>query len=150
MLPPGIGASRTARTLNGYAGGIYEVSQYCGTTFTGVNFMPALVKNNDPANLTITTDPTLNRLTATFKMNLTQLPPMFNFDVNVEFGDLNGQLNTRSAFIDDNVFAARESELRQNSFGSTPFNFSKNILVTSDVVKPTSILPSGVSYCACQ
>jgi trimeric autotransporter adhesin len=146
-LPAGIGATRTARTMNGYAAGIFDFGQYSGTTLTNITPLPSVIRGDNPFNLSITTDPSLNRLSATFRMR----ESAFNFDVNLEFGDLNFGNNVRSAFIDDDIFAARESEQRPNTFFTTPFNFNRNLLVTSAVTgAPTSILPAGVQYCECR
>jgi len=145
-LPAGIGTGRTARTLNGYAAGIFDFGQYGSNVLTSITPLPATVQGNDPFNLSITTDPALNRLRATFKLQ----ESVNSFQLGIEFGDLAFGNNVRSAFIDDNVFAARESEQRPNTFSGSPFSLSRNLLVSSGLAAPTSILPAGVSYCACQ
>lgn len=147
-LPAGVGASRTARTLNGYAAGIFDFGQYTGTTLTAITPLPSTVESNMPTNLSIVTDPNLNRLRASIKLK----DSAFNFQLGIEFGDLNAGNNVRSAFIDDDIFAARESEQRPNTFGvTTNFSLSRNLLVSSAVTgAPTSILPSGVQYCECR
>ena len=73
--------------------------------------------------------------------------PTTNYDLS--FGSLTGGNAGRGAFIDDNVFAARENQaVDQLVNGQTAT--ARLLMVNSEVASETDFLPSGVSFCSCQ
>jgi hypothetical protein len=146
-----VGASRTDRTLQGYAA---VVSNVFGTPVIFGN------QNGLPTDVTIQTSGSLNRLVAQF--NLQSEDPGTIGDLVLNFGGLTGNSQgnfdpSRSAFIDDNIFGARDQRLTNGSqtstIGGQVVSDANLVMVTSDTVPipPNSpFLPSGVSICQCQ
>jgi hypothetical protein len=113
--------ARTARTMNGYVGGVVGLSS------TSANALQIKTQNFDPANVSLTTDPATNRLVAQFKFdtlptatgNTNSGGATFNPDASrsifgefirfeYNFGSITGSHRSRSAFINDSVYAATE------------------------------------------
>ena len=152
-LPSGVGASRTARIQNGYTGGIFEVFNFSNGMFLEyMHGSPA----GDPTKLSITTDPSTNRLAAVFQTRDVQNISNGFFDVQVRFGGLTGVLRSRAAFIDDDIFVARQE------FGTTPITLidpamvmpsspidGRADLLTSAFYVDRGAVPPDVSLCAC-
>jgi trimeric autotransporter adhesin len=150
-LPSGIGATRTALTETGYFGGIIKA----GGTPVALNGATA-----------IQTDPTSSRVAAVFSGSdpFTAAQSGINSLV-LQFGSLPSQgqsSRSRSAFIDNNNFGALENPYVASTLNgralptinsTTGSNFAPSLgMVTSTTVPNAinSILPSGVTPCACQ
>jgi hypothetical protein len=167
--PAGVGGSRTAQTLNGYVGGL-------GQSFSsGMFSVPVILLNqgnSDPSQVTIRTFPSYNRLSAQF--NVVAYDPSAQGNFNgagiFKFGGVGtgddifqpppGQFffASRSAFIDDNLFAANEQIVSNgtttgaptSSINGTTVNAMKAYMVSSGAVPASNFLPAGVSFCTCQ
>jgi hypothetical protein len=129
-----IGASRTTRTLNGYVGGVGErrlegaTPLFLGTPFTG--------------QATIETNAETNRLRASFTAT-----NLARETYAIDFGGLTGESGGTSAFIDDKLFAARESNQIAPTLNGKPLT-GTTFMVTSDTVPLAAI--DGVAPCACE
>jgi len=143
LLPAGVGTSRTTGVLNGYAAGIAEARLVNG--FQSYAFGNL---NSSPGDLLIGTSASLNQLAATFKFR----DVASNFQgFALEFGDLNNPGNTsRSAFIDDRLFGARQSAARTSQVGGNDALFASAAMVTFDVVPNTEYFTPGTGPCQCQ
>jgi len=148
-LPSGVGGQRSARTLNGYTGGIFEVRLNSGVFTEYMHGAPL----GDPTKLSITTSPSTNRLAAVFQTRDVQ--NVF-FDVQARFGGLTGASRSRAAFIDDDIFIARD-ELSDTPITlidpaavmpSSPIG-GRASLLTSAFYTDRSAVPSDVALCAC-
>jgi hypothetical protein len=141
-LPAGVGTNRTTQTLTGFFGG----------TMTGLT-----TATTTPYAITgaasIATDSNANTLTAAFTSDpLTSSKTGGITAVKINFGGQN------SVFIDDNIFGAFEDKDtpqqingQQLVVGGDTSQASQLYLVSSSTAAlPTSLLPSGVSYCQCQ
>jgi hypothetical protein len=151
-LPAGVGSSRSALSEQGFFGGIMT---------NGAGFRYALAGDagliTNPASGTLFaefagTDP--------FTSNSSGIGAIL-----LPFGTNSGRNFSRSTFIDNNIFAATESatvpvEIATNSGNTTIYpTFAGGVssypalgLVTSATVPgaANSLLPAGVSFCACQ
>ncbi|MEQ8247796.1 MAG: FecR domain-containing protein [Alphaproteobacteria bacterium] len=144
--PSGIGNTRTARTLNGYAAGLVERN-----TTTA---LPSFIIENDDSNtgspgdptaVKIITDPSINRVSGEFGVQIED--DSRNYEL--RFGTTSGT-SGRGTFIDDNNFAARESSASTSTINSTAVSALRFFMVNQEVVPTTGFLPSGVSFCTCQ
>lgn len=169
--PAGVGTNRTEQTLNGYVGGLGQSVQVGGTPE-----LPVILRNtgqSDPTQLTIKTFPTLNRLSAQFNIEVsdpaTNSPKFgsakFNFGGVGNASDITefqgkSFFNSRSAFVDDNLFAAREQRIADGTdTGKDTTVLDGTVvspggvhtyLITSAAVDTTGLLPNGVQFCSCQ
>ena len=130
-----IGAVRTTRAFDGFVGGMgqrrFESAagpQFVNAGFTGL------------ANFA--TDAGTNRMQATFNF-----ANLIGDSYTVNFGDLSGQGAT-GVFIDDNLFAARESDQAVTMHNGAPIANSRLFMVTSNAA-PLSII-DGITPCACE
>ena len=136
--PSGVGTTRTSRTINGFTGGLLE-----RLTFPSAFAAPDPFTNKDDQaeDFTLTISAENNRLSVSLvadtKINGTTL--------NFNFGDLTGV--SRSAFIDDNTFAALGNG--SQFVDSLPADF-RALLVNQEVAPATNFLPTGVTFCSCQ
>ncbi|MEQ9641674.1 MAG: FecR domain-containing protein [Alphaproteobacteria bacterium] len=154
-LPNGVGATRTARTLNGYSAGIATsldvvqgVDQIDGEIIAVRP--PGAVGDNDQAlSLAIVTMPDRNRVT----VDMTVSPRDLADDrLDLFFG--NGTGAVRSAFIDDNIFVLRESNLASRQAEYTSLGVSDTVkasgaFMTDAFFADRSAVPAAVSFCAC-
>jgi trimeric autotransporter adhesin len=139
-LPTGVGTSRTTQTLTGFFGGtMTTTAQTTPYTITGA--------------ASISTDSVANALKATFTSDtLSSSATGGVTSVVMNFG---GQ---QSTFVDDHIFGAFENPAipqqingQQLSVGGSTAAASQLYLVSSATgALPTSLLPSGASYCQCQ
>jgi hypothetical protein len=139
-LPAGVGTNRTTQTLTGFFGGtMTTTAQSTLYTITGT--------------ASIATDNVANTLKATFTSDpLTSSATGGVTAVIMNFGGEN------SVFVDDNIFGAFENKGvpqqingQQLTVGPDTSEASKLYLISSSTAAlPTSLLPSGVSYCQCQ
>lgn len=143
-LPSGVGAGRTTQALSGNFGGLmYTTAQTNPYVVTGGTL--------------ISTDAPNNRIQASLA-GAAQSPSAGVNTLTMQYGGLTGDTGGRQAFIDNNNFAALESTVNpQQINGQTlvvngdPTQAGKLYLVSSGAAgTSSSILPSGVSYCACQ
>lgn len=141
-VPTGVGTSRTTRTLSGNFGGLLYTNQQTA---------PYIVTGGT----TISTDAPNNQVQATLS-GTAQSPSSGVTSVTIQYGGLSG--TGSGTFVDDNTFAANESQSNPQQING------KNLVVNGDQTKagqlylassgvalpPTSLLPSGTSYCVCQ
>ncbi len=127
--------SRTTQVLQGYAAGMLESF---GQTDQKLN-----TNSNDPLQVTLSTNATNNRLEATF--NLQADGRAFK----LEFGDTSGGGVGRSAFINDQLYAARESNSRSTTINTVDVDTAQHLMVSSKVASvDTSFIPTGASFCS--
>jgi len=186
-------APRTARTMNGYIGGSAGFSSSLG----GGTHLQLTTQGADPNNVTVTTSPTNNRVVARF--NVDTLPTAsgastaggasFNpsssrsifgefIRYQLNFGSVSGTNRSRSAFINDDVYAATDQRLTGDaSVGALYGNGSATnpnptlrpvggptadplfpgqtlardeiYMVSSSAVPVANLTPAGVSLCEC-
>jgi len=139
--PSGIGNSRTAQTLKGFAAGIVT-TKISGTISTYV----AETLSSSPSNFKITTNPTTNRVAAVLH---TQDAISSNSSTVLYFGNLTGASRARQAFIDDDYFGIRESTSNTSTVGGSTASNSRLGLITSAFTNLSGSLVSGISFCAC-
>ncbi len=128
-VPSGVGASRTTQALSGWFGGLMSTTaQTTPYIVTGGTF--------------VSTDAPNNRIQANL-IGSTQSPASGGIDtLNMQYGGLSGPAGAQ-AFVDDNTFAAAENQTASPN--------STGYFVSSGAAgAPTSLLPSGASYCQCQ
>ncbi len=139
-VPAGVGTSRTTQTLTGFFG---------GTMTTTATTTPYAITGT----ASIATDSSANTLTAAFTSDpLTSSKTGGVTAIKMNFG---GQA---SIFIDDKIFGAFEDQAtpqqingQQLVVGGDTTQASQLYLLSSPTAAlPTSLLPSGVSYCQCQ
>jgi len=139
-LPAGVGTSRTTQTLTGFFGGTMTTSALTTPyTITGA--------------ASISTDNVANTLKAAFTSDTLSTTATGGVtSVVMNFG---GQ---QSTFVDDHIFGAFEDPAtpqqingQQLTVGGDTKAASQLYLVSSATAAlPTSLLPSGASYCQCQ
>jgi len=146
-VPAGVGASRTTQTLQGYLSGIMFPS-------TGSPYSLA-------GGATISTNAINNRVSATFSGDdpFTAGTSGIN-SVVLQFGGLTAVADgSRSAFIDDNTFAATDSasvasQINGNNLPiESPGQPGTRIALVSSGSVPgaaDSLLPAGAAFCQCQ
>jgi hypothetical protein len=140
-VPAGVGTSRTTQTLTGYFGGLMT---------TNVTSSPYSVTGA----ATIATDNSANSVNATFTSDQSLVASATGgiTSITMNFG------GKQSVFIDDNIFGAAEDPARpqqingqQLAVAGDTTQASRLYLVSSaSATLPTSLLPSGASYCQCQ
>ncbi len=159
--PSGLGTSRTSETLQGYAGTVMFSAGGSDDIHPDTNGEILTTTNSPPSGLIkITTDPASNRLQATFNLAdgwHSRLQP----SVTLNFGNFSGSTGTASAFIDDTIFAARESNAPGSPSSLTTVKDGKlmtspvtaQLLMVSAAAVPLNaadgFLPSGVKLCTC-
>lgn len=136
-----VGTTRTARTMNGFVKGLAEVR------FSSASIPLYIVENlNDaPSSFQIQTVPSTNRLSAQ-----ASLQDQFSSQssLSIPFGGLTGSSRARQAFVDDDVFAARES------FSSAPLiggvsSTSRIAMLSSAFFNTGASVNSGTNFCNC-
>jgi trimeric autotransporter adhesin len=150
--------TQTTQTLSGYFGGIMTKQPTGGVgtplpyAVTGTSSISTSASNLQIAATFTGGDPFT---ASTSGINATN-------GLVMQYGTLsNGNTNARQAFINDNLFAAERSPDTASTVAGVrvPFNSSTGIdnsgsnifMVTQTAAPPpTSLLPSGASYCACQ
>lgn len=143
-VPTGVGASRTTQTLSGNFGGLM---------YTGAQSAPYVLTGGT----TISTDAPNNRIQATLS-GTAQSPSSGVNTVTIQYGGLTGDAGGREAFVDNNTFTALESQVNPQQIngqtlvvnGSQPKAGQLYLASSGVALPPTSLLPSGVSYCQCQ
>lgn len=129
--------SRTSNTLNGFATGVVEHVDASGST---LSLYTLGVESS--ANITITTVPTTNQLTAAFQLagkppGGGTLPSNLPQQVNITFGGSAAADSGKSAFVTDSVFGARaESATVDNTTGTADLG-----MVTATPELITGIFP---------
>jgi hypothetical protein len=132
-LPLGVGTSRTPQSLTGYFGGLMNTTaQTQPYSITGTTALK--------------TDAVGNRVTATFTSDSTLSVTATGGVSSIQFGG-----TSNSVFIDDNIYGAAESQTSQTQVNGSPAQSSQLYLLSQGAAPPpSSLLPSGVSYCQCQ
>ncbi|WP_428249885.1 FecR domain-containing protein [Ferrovibrio sp.] len=130
--------NRSSRTLQGYASGMLERA--------GQTDQILYTKDHLPTNVSLTTNATSNQASASFVLRgSTQ-------DFTIEFGDVNAGLNdsvSRSSFINDSLYAARESYARTSKVDSTSVQSAQNFLASSALASVnSSFVSSGNAFCS--
>jgi hypothetical protein len=186
-------APRTERTMNGYIGGSAGFSGVLG----GGTHLQLTTQGADPNNVSITTSPINNRVVARFKVDTLPTAPgaataggaSFNQTANrsifgefiryeLNFGSVSGTNRSRSAFINDDIYAATDQRSTDaantgsfygNGGATNPnptlrpvggptadplfpgqVNGSDQLyLVSSSTVPVANLTPAGVSLCEC-
>ncbi len=101
----GIGETRTARTLTGFAAGAVDVALYCdGLCESGTVLATGGPESGD--GITLSFDPQHDTLSG--QLNIHSNDPEILGNLNLGIGSQPGG-DGKSAFIDDNVYAAREA-----------------------------------------
>ena len=136
----GVGANRTTQELRGSFGGLmYTTAQSNPYSLSG--------------NAVINTDAATNRVQATLSGNALPSQAAGVSAVTMQYGGLTGTAGSQ-AFIDDRNFAALESQMNTQQMvvnGSTTQPTGQLYFVSSGAAgAPTSLLPTGTSYCQCQ
>lgn len=159
--PAGIGDVRTDNALNGYAAGI-AATRLKGDVFPD----PYLLANDDPLDVSVTTETATSSVTAIFDLE----DVLDDSDVDSLKFTFGGSGAGRGAFIDDDLFGARNSSIitggvRLDATPGTlepglpsieaegqifnPFGF-RSFMVTQGLVPDDSFLPAGVTFCTCE
>jgi trimeric autotransporter adhesin len=131
-LPVGVGVNRTSQSLlRGHFGGLMNTTaQAQPYAITG---RTALSTNADT-----------NRITAVLTSQKRH-PTAGISSVTMAFGPGN------SAFIDNNIYGAAENRSTPATINGKPAQAAQLYLLSSGAAPPpTSLLPSGASYCQCQ
>ena len=135
--PNNVGANRTTQTLNGFVGGVVQ------QTDSSSNVTNRVVTTSDPTALSLTTNATNNRAsaTATVANFAGSSTAVFNL------GGTTGGNNASSAFIDDNVYAVRD---RTSDVGGTTTigGSSANVTSTTTMVSYGAAPVSGYNLCS--
>jgi hypothetical protein len=134
-LPASAGsATRTTQTLTGYFGGVMN---------TTAQAQPYAIAGTTA----LATDAVGNRIAATLTSDST-LSPSATGGVNsiqMQYGGAN------SAFINDNIYGAAESQTPATMVNGSPAQSSQLSLLSQGAAPPpNSLLPAGASYCSCQ
>ncbi len=136
-LPAGVGASRTTQTLSGFFGGMMT------TTATSTPYAIT-------GGATIATDSTANTLKATLTSGA--LASSATGGVTSIVMNFGGQ---QSVFVDDSIFGAFEDpatpqQMQLTGGGNTTPTGQLYLVSSATAALPTSLLPSGASFCQCQ
>ncbi len=142
-VPSGVGTNRTTQAQNGYFGGLM---------YTTAQTNPYIVTGS----AVVGTDATNNRVQATLSGSA-QSPSSGVNTLTMQYGSLAGAPGGQ-AFVDNNTFAAAESQVNPQQIngqnlvvnGSTAQAGNLYLLSSGSTALPTSLLPSGASYCQCQ
>jgi len=132
-LPPGVGANRTTQTLTGNFGGLMNTTAH-----------------KEPYAITgtamLSTDAAGSRIAAALASDpLTPSATGGVSSIAMVFGGAN------SAFIDNNIYGAAESQIQPATVNGNAAQAAQLYLLSSGAAPPpTSLLPSGASYCQCQ
>jgi hypothetical protein len=133
-LPTGVGSNRTTQTLTGFFG---------GTMTTTAQSTPYAITGS----ASISTDSVANAIKATFTSDT--LDSAATGGVTSVVMNFGGQ---QSAFIDNNIFGAAEDPATTQQINGQQLSQSGQLYLISSAsaTLPTSLLPSGVSFCQCQ
>jgi hypothetical protein len=139
-VPAGVGTNRTTQTLTGYFGGMMTTSAISTPyAITGA--------------ASIATDNTANTVKATFTSDTLNSSATGGVTaITMNFGGQN------SVFVDDNIFGATEDKATPQQIngkqltvaGDTTQGGQLYLVSSATAALPTSLLPSGASFCQCQ
>src|SRR5581483_4191816 len=139
--PNTVGQSRTTQTMNGFFGGIVDQVD------SNSNFSSRVIGNSDPTNVSISTDKTNNRVSATITV------PTWDTGTQAQFnlGGTTGSNVSTSAFIDDNIYAARDHDPSTSTVGGTTTGVASNTQIVSynTAAVDTLFTNAGVTKCTC-
>jgi hypothetical protein len=132
--------------LKGYTGGIMDIRSTAGTITQGT-----FLTNSSSGPISIGTSPTGNTMGAIFNFQ-----DLFTSDqYKLQFGNNTGNVGTRSAFINDLIFASRDSRdvngLPLSTVNGSTAVFNRLFMITSNVVPIDfqTFAGPGVSACVC-
>lgn len=135
-----VGTNRTTQALSGHFGGLM---------YTNAQANPYVVSGG----ALIDTDASTNRVQASLTGTATSSSSAGVTAVTMQYGGLTGAAGSQ-AFVDNSTFGALESQTNQQSItinGTTSQPTGQLYLLSSGTAPaPTSLLPSGASYCDCQ
>ena len=134
--PEALPSSRTARTLNGYSGGLSQDINSTGGVDSNDFFKN---EGSSPDDIEIVTDPLTDSLTATLDVDSPGGPQIESFQGGTSFG--------HSLFVDDDTFGTIENG---TSLVGGLTSESHDYLTTFDRLDSSGFLPSGVTFCVCQ
>lgn len=141
-LPAGVGVTRTSQTLNGYVSGLVTAK------ISGPSYPVYIAQNlsDTPNSFKIVTNAATNRLYALINTAdaLGSQSSLF-----IPLGNSSGAARARQAFIDDDIFGARESTSTTATVGGATAT-GHIALITSTFTKLSSSLTNGVSFCVCK
>jgi len=132
---PAAPASRSTRTLNGFANAL-DLRYDAGGNFLGTQRFGTL---GLPSDLTISTDAGLNTVAASFALDAS----VDEASVNIPFGGSGG---ADSAFIDDRRFVSATDTVTV----SAQSVLGEITMVTSSALQHDGLLPGGVAFCDCE
>jgi len=132
-LPAGVGTNRTSQTLRGYFGGLMN---------TTARKRPYAITGRTALSTNAATD----RITAVLASDALHRHATGGINnITMKFGPGN------SAFIDNNIYGAAESQITPATVNGSPAQTAQLYLLSSGAAPPpSSLLPSGASYCQCQ
>ena len=132
--------TRTSQTMQGYASALLQRMDIGNNLLA--NDVVLQSQNGSPLDVTLITDASTNRAQAT--MNLASNGTAYS----IEFGGVSGAVDARSAFVNDKLYALRESASYQSQVNSQAVTRESSLMVTSSVANVDSgFLPSGVNFC---
>jgi hypothetical protein len=146
--------SQTTQTLVGYTGGGIETASGGSVTTSGFggNLSGGSYNPTAGPNVSITTDASTNRMSATFNVS-DALVSNQNYGLN--FGSTTGFNDGRSSFITDQLFAARDAVTSSggptSTYNGSTAGFSRLFMVSSAAVPIDfqSFAGAGVTACTC-
>ncbi len=132
--------ARSSQTQQGYASALLQRMDAGNMPLS--NDVVLQSQNGSPLDVTLITDAATNRAQAT--MNLTGNATSYS----IEFGGVTGAMDARSAFVNDKLYALRESATSPSQVNSQAVLNESSLMVTSSVATVDSgFLPSGVNFC---
>ena len=139
--PAGLGASRTDRTMTGFAAG--QLDQRDGSG----NITTTLFRNTDASDVTVTTSATNNRASAS--MTFTELNNPYA-EYKLLFGSTTGVNANSSAFVDDQRFAIGTSPTGGSTYNGDPVVTNLAMVTHQAVADDADLIQPGAQYCACE
>jgi hypothetical protein len=151
-VPSGVGANRTTQAMSGNFGGLmYNNRQATPYAVTGGAFVATDAPNNRvQATLSSTPNPLAPLGDTIMGVAGTAAPGVTS--VTMQYGGLTGPAGAQ-AFVDNNTFAASESQVSPSQItvnGGTSSNGQLYFASSGAAGAPTSVLPAGAAYCQCQ
>ncbi|WP_374631529.1 FecR domain-containing protein [Ferrovibrio sp.] len=132
---------RSSQTLQGYASGMIQRMDANNIPFPNDRLLQA--QGIGAMGLTVITDATTNRAQATMNLEGDSNP------YSLEFGGVTGALDARSAFVNDKLYALRESATTNSTADSDPVTNQTSLMVSSSVANvDAGFLPNGVNFCS--
>ncbi len=131
---PGVGDVRSTRTLNGFVGGMVQLTD--GAVINATR----RIDSADSGAVSIVTFAALNTVDATFTFS--DFP--VEDDYTIDFGDITTTGN--SFFVDNDILGARERSATVDTFTVTEAEFG---MITHFPLQHDGFVPAGVTFCDC-